>query len=91
VKIHLEFISIGVKIIQNQKITFPNSIKEPEIYSFCDECCKLQEKEYRGGIMITPNSISICKWSKSVLGLKNPETNFEKGLFPKLKYPVNGV
>jgi hypothetical protein len=56
--------------------------------SYCDAV-----RRARGGesLRVVAGSIHVCRWSPVVLGLKPPEGRFEKGLEPRLAYPIAGL
>lgn len=42
-------------------------------------------------VRVLPGSIEVCRWSPIVLGLKEPEDAFERGLAPHLPYRSAGL
>lgn len=42
-------------------------------------------------LQVLPGSIQVCRWAPVVLGLKEPEDRFERGLAPRLAWPVAGL
>jgi hypothetical protein len=41
-------------------------------------------------VLVTRESIEVCKWAPVILGLKPPENRFEKGMRPHMEEPVSG-
>ncbi|MFO8058161.1 MAG: hypothetical protein R6V10_12765 [bacterium] len=62
-------------------------VAEYEGISFCDAV----RRSVGGPLLLRPGSISTCRWSPPVLGLKKPETDFEKGLEPRLEDEISAV
>jgi len=76
-KIVIDLPPIGVKILTE----VPKAVEGVPIYqgiSYCDAIRQVttQGKEF----LVRPESIKICKWSPVPLGLKRPETYFERRL-----------
>ncbi|MFO8055991.1 MAG: hypothetical protein R6V10_01675, partial [bacterium] len=60
---------------------------EYEGISFCDAV----RRSLGEPLLLLPGSISTCRWSPPVLGLKKPKTEFEKGLDPRLEDETSAV
>ena len=56
--------------------------------SYCDAVRRAGEGEV---LRILPGSIRVCHWSPVVLGLKEPEGDFEAGLEPRLEPSAAGL
>ncbi len=91
--VKLDILPVGVKFLNEEglKSCLKSGFKSEKIISFCDGVRKLKEDNIKGGLLITPNSISICKWCQIVLGLKKPKSYFEKTINIKLEFPIYGI
>jgi len=56
--------------------------------SYCDAVRRAGEGEV---LRVLPGSIQVCRWAPAVLGLKAPQGGFERGLAPRLAFPVAGL
>jgi hypothetical protein len=56
--------------------------------SYCDAVRRVGEGEV---LRVLPGSIQVCGWAPVVLGLKAPDGAFERGLEPRLSFPVAGL
>jgi hypothetical protein len=56
--------------------------------SYCDAVRRAGEGDI---LRVLPGSIQVCRWTPVVLGLKQPEDSFERGLAPRLDFPVEGL
>jgi len=56
--------------------------------SYCDAIRRAGEGQ---ALRVLPGSIQVCHWTPVVLGLKDPENRFERGLAPRLAFPVAGL
>jgi hypothetical protein len=56
--------------------------------SYCDAVRRAGEGEV---LRVLPGSIQVCGWAPVVLGLKAPEDAFERGIEPRLPFPVAGL
>jgi uncharacterized protein (DUF169 family) len=56
--------------------------------SYCEAVRRAGDGEV---LRVMPDSIQVCGWAPVVLGLKEPQGRFEKGLQPRLAYPVAGL
>jgi uncharacterized protein (DUF169 family) len=56
--------------------------------SYCDAV----RRAGRGEVLrVLPGSIEVCGWAPVVLGLKEPQSRFERGLAPRLAFPMAGL
>lgn len=56
--------------------------------SYCDALRRAGQGER---LRVLPSSVQVCRWAPVVLGLKEPQGRFEKGLAPRLAFPVVGL
>jgi uncharacterized protein (DUF169 family) len=79
--VKLEIQPVGVKFIPSDEDVW---VAAPlyEGISYCDAVLRATDGEE---LQIHPDSITTCKWSPVVLGLKNPESGFEKRQEPRLE------
>jgi uncharacterized protein (DUF169 family) len=56
--------------------------------SYCDAVRRAGQGEV---LRVLPGSIQVCGWAPVVLGLKSPDGAFERGLGPRLPFPVAGL
>lgn len=56
--------------------------------SFCDAVRRAGEGEF---LRVLPGSIQVCRWSPTVLGMKAPQSRFERSLAPRLPFPLVGL
>lgn len=82
----LELPLVGVKVLEQSV----EGCEAPR-YSGVSWCAAVRRATFGEELLVAPGSIDICKWSPVVLGLKAPETAFEKSLKPRLEGPVAGV
>jgi len=76
--------AVGVAILDKE----PSKGEEYQGISFCDA---LRRATLGEALVLRSGSIDTCRWSPPVLGLKGPETDFEKGLSPRLEKGHGGV
>ncbi|MCK5342791.1 MAG: DUF169 domain-containing protein, partial [Candidatus Heimdallarchaeota archaeon] len=91
--INLDITPIGIKFLKEDEMPEDFSIvKNPKDRSYCGLLRLVrEEEEYSKGVIVTRESIEICKWSKVILGFKKPEKKFEKGISPILEEPFPGI
>ena len=82
----LELPVLGVKVLEQTV----EGCEAPR-YSGVSWCDAVRRATFGEELLVTPGSIDICKWSPVVLGLKVPETTFEKSLELRLEGPTAGV
>jgi len=79
------FPPVGVKVYREGDIL-------PEVPRFCGiSWCRAVLEAGNGPLVVGPGSISVCRWSPPVLGLKEPETEFERDLEPRLPFRPSGL
>lgn len=77
---------VGVRVLRS-----PHECANAPIYygvSYCDAVRIAGEGQ---ALRVLPGSIQVCRWAPVVLGLKNPQSRFEKRLAPRLTFPVAGL
>jgi len=84
--IQLELPVVGVKVREDSLAGFD----APE-YSGVSWCDAVRLATFGEELLVVPGSITICKWSPIILGLKKPENPFEESLEPRLESPVAGI
>ncbi len=91
--IQLNVTPIGIKFLQEEEMPVDFSIvKNPQDISYCSLIRLVRdEEEYSKGIIVTKDSIKICKWSRVILGFKKPVKKFEKNIPIILEEPVAGI
>lgn len=91
-EINLEKIPVGIKYLKEKDMPKDfNTIKNPNVRSYCDAVRLLRGDEYNNGIIVTLDSIKACKWCPVGLGLKKPETGLEKKIEPLFDELNQGV
>ena len=77
---------VGVRLLRS-----PDEHAGVPVYrgvSYCDAVSRAGAGE---ALRVLPGSIHICRWSRVVLGLKEPRGRFENSLTPRLAFPVAGL
>lgn len=85
-RIELELPVLGVQVLDG--IARCGSSKRYQGVSWCDA---VRRATYGEDLMVGPGSIDTCRWSPIILGLKEPDNEFEKSLDPRLDGDVAGV
>lgn len=85
-KMKFEVPLVGVKVLDS--LDGLRGVAEYHGVSYCDAVRRATSGE---DLVVKPGSIEVCRWSPVVLGLKNPESDFEKSLEPHLESPMAGV
>jgi uncharacterized protein (DUF169 family) len=85
-RITLELPVIGVRVLKA-----PDDVTGAREYHGASWCDAVRLATYGEELVVRPGSIETCRWSPIVLGLKEPENEFESGLEPRLKDMVEGV
>ncbi len=77
---------VGVRRLQaaDERLDLPRY----EGISYCDAMHRAAAGET---LRILPGSIRVCQWAPVVLGLCEPQGAFERGLAPRLPFPVAGL
>jgi uncharacterized protein (DUF169 family) len=76
---------VGVKILESL-----DGFEDVEVFRGVSYCEAVRRVTRSGEVLVTPESIDVCKWAPVVLGLKRPESSFEKGIWPRMDRPVAG-
>lgn len=77
--IHLELPVVGVRFLDSAAGV------EAEQYVGVSYCDAVRQATFGRPVILEPGCISTCKWSPIVLGLKSPESDFEKSLEPRME------
>lgn len=83
----LESPPVGVKIVTGAADGFER-VERYRGISYCDAVRAAGEG---GGLFLEPGCIEVCKWAPAVLGFKEPDSSFERGLEPRLGGGVSGI
>jgi hypothetical protein len=83
--IKLEFPPIGVKVLKSL-----DGFGEIEVFRGASYCEAVRRATSGREVMVTSESIGVCKWAPVILGLKPPENRFEKGIGPRMEEPFSG-
>ncbi len=85
-KIELDLPVIGARILDS--VAEEDGVREYHGVSWCDA---VRLATYGEELLVVPGSIEVCKWAPVVLGLKEPQSEFEKDLVPRMERPVAGI
>ncbi len=85
-KITLELPLIGVKVLKESVDGF----EDVDVYHGVSYCDAVRLATFGEELLVKPGSIGVCKWAPVVLGLKTPESSFERSLLTRLD-PVAGI
>jgi uncharacterized protein (DUF169 family) len=77
---------VGVKVLPS--LEGFEAATEYRGVSYCDAVRRATAGEE---VLVRSGSIEVCRWSPVIMGLKEPESDFEKSLEPHLESPVAGV
>ncbi len=86
-KVTLNLPPVGIKIIRNN----PDSLEGIERFNGISYCQGINRATGGKELLITPESISVCKWAPVVLGFKKAVNDFEKSITEHLDYGTRGV
>lgn len=86
-KIRLGYPPVGVRLTRGE----PPQAHGATGYQGTSFCEAVRHATAGTPVMLTPGSIEVCRWSPPVLGLKAPETDFEKEREPRMPEPVSAV
>jgi len=64
---------------------------EVPVYHGVSYCQAMRRAGAGEALRVVPGSITVCRWSRVVLGHKPPKGRFETGLVPRLPYPHAGL
>jgi uncharacterized protein (DUF169 family) len=97
-RLQIEPPAAGVRILTAEDATsssyeahLAGDLADVPIYhgvSFCDAVRRAGAGQ---ALRILPGSIEVCRWAPVVLGLKEAESRFERGLEPRLPAPIAGL
>ncbi len=83
------FPAVGVKIYKMEDETVPpGAFRDYAGTSYCEAVMRATMGEPQ---LLKPGSISVCRWSPPVLGLKEAESDFEKEREPKLPFLISAA
>jgi uncharacterized protein (DUF169 family) len=83
--IELELPVVGVKFLDSA------GEMSAGIYQGVSFCDAVRLATFGQALVVRPASISVCRWSGVILGLKQPKSAFEKSLEPRLPRTVEAV
>jgi uncharacterized protein (DUF169 family) len=83
--IEIEVPPIGVKVLKSL-----DGFEDIEVLRVASYCEAIKVATSGREILVTPESIEVCKWSPVILGLKRPESKFDKGIGPRMEEPLVG-
>jgi len=83
--ITLDLPVIGVKLLADGLDGW-----DADVFDGASWCDAVRLATFGEELVVAPGSISTCKWSPIVLGLKEPENPFEESLEPRIAEPVAG-
>lgn len=76
--IELELPVVGIRFLESVKDV------DADAYEGVSYCDAVRLATYGQRLVLKPGCISTCRWSPVILGLKDPETEFEKSLEPRV-------
>ena len=77
---------VGVKILDSM-----DGFEGTPVYNGVSYCDAVRRATSGEEVVLVPGSIEVCRWSPVVLGLKSPESDFEKSLEPRVLGSSAGV
>jgi uncharacterized protein (DUF169 family) len=77
---------VGVQILRQA-----GEHPEVPVYHGVSYCDAVRQAGAGEVLRVLPGSISVCGWAPVVLGLKEPQSRFERGLAPRLAFPIAGL
>ncbi len=83
----LPYPPVGILVLRNVDPWF-SSVKRYSGISFCHAVSSVAQGQE---LLVTPESISLCRWCPQALGLKAPDSSFESGIAPRLEGNVAGI
>lgn len=87
--IRIGYLPVGIKISPEPADRYPAAEAYTGI-SFCDAVRQASEGRGRA-ILLTPQSIEVCRWSPVVLGFRDPDPQFNLKVEYNLQKPVESV
>lgn len=88
--VKLAFAPVGALLIKNREDLkgLPPELVHFRGISYCEALTRATAGE---PVLVGPDSIQVCRWSPPALGLKTPESDFEKGREPRLPFLIAGI
>ncbi len=83
------FPPVGARIIKQEGLNQARALTVP--FKGISYCRAVMEAGQGQRLLIGPGCIEVCRWSPAVLGLKTPESAFEKELEPRLPLEVKAI
>lgn len=83
--IKLEVPPIGVRVLRSL-----DGFEDIKAFRGASYCEAIRQATSGREILVTPESIDVCRWSPVILGLKQPDCRFEKGIEPRMEGPLAG-
>jgi len=77
--VSLELPLIGAKVLDSLE-----GFEGIEVYHGASYCDAVRNATFGKELVVAPGSIEVCRWSPVVLGLKQPDSDFERSLEPRL-------
>jgi uncharacterized protein (DUF169 family) len=78
--------AVGVEVIRGEK-PYPEGLPINRGISYCEAVSRAK----REPLLVTRDSIEVCKWAPAVLGFKEVESGFERKLLPRLEPGTRAV
>ncbi|MFA6451677.1 MAG: DUF169 domain-containing protein [bacterium] len=88
-KILIGYVPVGVKASPAPLDKYPAAAEYKGI-SYCDAVRQASEGEGRS-LLITHGSIEVCRWSPVVLGLREPDSQFDLKVKYQFPFPTDSV
>jgi uncharacterized protein (DUF169 family) len=90
-KVLMENVKFGVPLVGVKVLRSLEGCEGATEYCGVSYCDAVRRATAGEEVLVRPGSIEVCRWSPVVLGLKSPESEFEKSLEPHLESPVAGI
>ncbi len=84
--VSLELPLIGAKVLDSLE-----GFEGVEVYHGASYCDAVRNATFGKELVVAPGSIEVCRWSPVVLGLKQPGSDFERSLEPRLDSGVRAI
>ena len=81
----LDVPTVGVKVLKSL-----DGFQDIEVFRGASYCEAVRRATSGREVLVIRKSIDVCRWSPVILGLKEPESPFEKRLEPRVEEPVAG-
>ncbi len=85
-KTKFEVPPVGVKILDSME-----GFEAVSVYNGVSYCDAVRRATSGEEVVLVTGSIEVCRWSPVILGLKSPESDFEKSLEPRMEGLAKGV